>query len=847
MIKKYISIVFILCMMSAGFSQTKPDTDLPWSEVAPKRNKNTKKEKAQNNGRENTEKQKPPAAGKKENKAAPGSRRSDTGRKQSVNGTENSSAVKQTPPAEDKKTEAANSGVQNMTEEKTETNAAAQNAGTAEEQGDTKVQNEKNAPEAAGEPQGKNTEIKKADTAPQNNKDKTASEKTQDETSHPHNISNGKQDSKNAETMPVTPDGTKQNGEGQSEKQPHKDEAQKPEPPHPEPVEAPEKDSLKTAKIVHRFEGGVTGIETSGSKPAFFAAGNDGFVTRYSYPDFKPDTWQLSRNPIKKMAVHPQRNLVAVYESDGFSIHQVSLWDWNLKKTLFAKRLSDSVVSLAWSANGTYLFIGNRSIEGIIVLDSNGTVHNIYAQAPGIVFLAATASTERSIVTYGESGRLVYTDIASKKKLREFRTENKLENPNLIKNFNRIIGYKNHKVFVINAVTGQTVDQYNANYAVFAAEIKDEKPIWIERTKRKNEWCIRQGEAASSGFYIPGSSKITAARHVKNHIIVGTDDGALYMLETEDTQVTVKRPLEYPSFEIEDIATDGTALFVLNSGKIYKINSPAAKPILVTEGLKTNRFKFYKNGFLLWSETNRNVPIFYYSIETGQVKTAAVPKEAVVSLSVYKNSVLYVESVNGVSVTDFNTGKHIYSYNAPGIQNAVQVDDQNIIISKSAIDKSQSPVFVINTVTRETTPIMIEGDLIFSLEQNDKTASALNCFLVNSIPSNKTELLDITLNPNALRNSTFKAVLSYKEEDLDAFLCASGSDLLTNLGKNSLVHYNTSTRSARRLKRPYSLPKKAVILQNYFVSLNYGGAVSWYERSGDTLLKTKTLNGDLPE
>ena len=103
MIKKYISIVFILCMMSAGFSQTKPDTDLPWSEVAPKRNKNTKKEKAQNNGRENTEKQKPPAAGKKENKAAPGSRRSDTGRKQSVNGTENSSAVKQTPPAEKKR------------------------------------------------------------------------------------------------------------------------------------------------------------------------------------------------------------------------------------------------------------------------------------------------------------------------------------------------------------------------------------------------------------------------------------------------------------------------------------------------------------------------------------------------------------------------------------------------------------------------------------------------------------------------------------------------------------------------------------------------------------------------
>ena len=272
----------------------------------------------------------------------------------------------------------------------------------------------------------------------------------------------------------------------------------------------PEQDKLRSAKVVHKFSGGVTEIMNSGSLPIFFAAGKDGFVTRYSYPKFEPDTWQLSSMPIQKIAVHPKGQLVAVYETNGFSIHQVSLWDWAKKKTLFSKRLSDSVVSLSWSANGTYLFVGNRSTDGITVLDSKGIVQNIYQEAPGIVFLAATASTERSIVTYGESGRLVYTDIAKKKKLKEFRTENKLENPNLIKNFTRIIGYKDNNVYVIDAVTGETVSKHQARYALFASKIQDSVPIWIERTRRKNEWCIRQGDASSSGFYVPGNSKITA-------------------------------------------------------------------------------------------------------------------------------------------------------------------------------------------------------------------------------------------------------------------------------------------------------------------------------------------------
>ncbi len=604
-----------------------------------------------------------------------------------------------------------------------------------------------------------------------------------------------------------------------------------------------ETDKAQSANIVHKFAGGVSEIVNAGMQPVFFAAGNDGFVTRYSYPDFKPDTWQLSFMPIKKIAVHPQGRLVAIYESDGFGVHQVSLWDWTLKKNIFAKRLSDSVASLSWSAKGTYLFIGNRSTDGITVLDSKGNVKNIYSQAPGIVFLAATASSEKNIVTYGESGRLIYTEIASKKKIKEFRTENKLENPNLIKNFNLIIGYKNKTVYVIDAVTGKVKEQYPANYAIFAAKLQDSAPIWIERTRKKNEWCIRQGKAASQGFYVPSNSKITAARHVKDNLIIGTEDGSVYMLGMNvDSTVKVETPLEYERTEIDDITTDGESVYVLQEGKIYSQKSPDEKPVLITAGLKTNRFLFYNNGFLLWSNERKHIPIYHYSFETGKLKTAAQPKESVISLSVYKDNILYVESFNGVSLINSATGKKTFFYNAPGVQNAVQIDDENILISKSAIDRAQSPVFLININTEETAPIQIEGDLIFALEQNSSNPNTLSCFLVNSKPSNKTELITIKLSGKNLIDSSFKPVLSYKEEDLTAFLKTSGNDILTNLGKGSLVHYNTATRQAIRLKRDYGFSKDAVILKNYFVSLNMGGTISWYSRKEKVLLKTNGID-----
>ncbi len=595
----------------------------------------------------------------------------------------------------------------------------------------------------------------------------------------------------------------------------------------------------RSTKVVHRFQGGVTQIANVGSRNLFYVAGNDGFVSRFSYPSLKVDSWQFSSMAIKNIAVHPQGRLLAIYETDGYSIHQISLWDWEHKKNIFSKRISASVVSLSWSARGTYLFVGNRSVDGISVLDKRGKVLKIYKHAPGIVLLAATANSEKNIVTYGESGRLVYTKIKNRKKLKEFSTESFLNNPNVIDNFKRLIGYKNNKVLVISAISGKVIKSYKAKDAIFAAKLQDKKPIWIQKANKRYSWCIRQGDAESESFYIPNNSKITAARHIKNHMIIGTEDGSVYMLSLNvDSTVKIESPLRYSFTDIEDITTDGEKLFVLKSGEIYSFDSHKVDYEIIAFGLKSNRFTYYKDGFILWSNTKKRSPIYYYSIKSKKLRRIVTPREVVLSLSTYKDSILYVESFHGASIIDMKTRRRLFKYNSPGIQNIVQIDDKNVIVAKSAINKSQSPVFIINIKTQETLPIAIQGKLAFSLQENKSSDNKLNCFLINTKPVVRTELLRIHLDRKNLKKSKFKAVLSYKDEDIDAFLIADKYDILTNLGKSSIVYYNVLSKQTRRLPRSYSLPKKAVILNKYFVSMNYGGTISWYDRKNKSLLRT---------
>ena len=600
------------------------------------------------------------------------------------------------------------------------------------------------------------------------------------------------------------------------------------------------KNILERAYISHRFEGGVAAVADSSVTRSFFAAGKDGFMTRFSYGTMKPETWQVSTMPIKRIAAHPKKALIAVYETDGFSVHKISLWDWQTKKQLYAKRFSSSILSLSWSAQGTYLFIGTASTEGITILDASGKIKKVYPRPPGIVLLAATGPSEKSIVTYGETGRLVYADIAKKSILTQYETEDRLESPELIKNYTQIIGYKNGNVVVVKAASGEVLKSYPARSALFAGKITDSLPVWIEKGDTRQTWHLCQGDKRSPAFSLPYPAAITAARHVDSTVVIGTDDGRLYRLkQNSDAAISLTELNIDTSMQVSDICTKDSKIYMLSGSTLYVAASPEDKPEPIIQSVSGERCTVYGNGFLFWS-AEKNAPLYY--AEEGQTPVVLYrPRERLNSVSVYNDTIAAVRAFSGLVLLDGKSGKQLFTSQAAGFQDAVQVDDTFVLITKSTGGVIRQPILLINIKTGETIPLNMDGDIAFSVRANNKVPNTFSCFRLKTEKSEQTDLMTMKLDTAYPARSSFTAALSYSDEDLQASLYDDGYAMLTTLGKNQLTYYDKRRRSSRQLPRDYALPRKALMTETYIVSVNYDGSLSWFNRRTMQLLQYKTF------
>lgn len=605
--------------------------------------------------------------------------------------------------------------------------------------------------------------------------------------------------------------------------------------------EIPVQDINRRAQIFRRFTGGgVSAIADSAATRSFFAAGKDGFVSRYTYSRLMPETWQVSALPVKLIAVHPKKTYLAVYETDGFSVHKISLWDWQTKKQLYTKRFTSSVLSLAWSAQGSYLFIGTASVEGITVLDARGNVKKIYPRPPGIVLLAATGPSERSIVTYGETGRLVYADISKRSILTQYETEDRLQNPELIHNYTKITGYKNGNVLVIKAASGEILESYPARSALFAGKINDTLPVWIEEGEKRFSWHLCQGDKKSPVFTVPHNARITAARHVDAAIIIGTDDGGLYRLQQEnDASVFLTELNADTDIPVTDICVKDSVVHILADKTFYAVRSPAMQPEPIITDIPVPRCIAYGNGFLFWSD-HKTAPLYY--AEAGQQPTALYrPREAIGSVSVYGDIIAVVQTFSGLVLLDGKSGKKLFEYKAAGLQEAVQIDNDFVLIAKSTGISVQQPLLLINIKTSETIPLTLEGALAFSLRANSKIKNTFSCLRFKADESAHTDVITMKINLSHPARSTFSPVLSYSDEDLYASLYDDGYAIITNLGQNQLVYYDKNRRKAQRPVRDYALPRKAVLTDRYIVSMNYDGSLSWFRRQDMRLMQNHRL------
>ncbi len=594
-------------------------------------------------------------------------------------------------------------------------------------------------------------------------------------------------------------------------------------------------------KIGRRHQGAVLALAAVPRSDDFFSGGSDGFLSFHGRDGC--ETWQISDMPVRMISVHPDGNLVAAYESDGFSVHRLSVWKWDEKRRLYAKRFRDSITSVSWSAKGNYLMIGNTSLEGITTLSGeSGRQKNIFRNSPGPVTLGITGATESSMITFGPLGRIVYTDISNGKTRASYQGPTDVDHPVLLANNSVIAGYRNSSVVTVDATTGRILAELPASgKPVMATHVTDPQPVWFERSGE--DWILRSGEASSMPFFTGEPSPVTAAVSLESVIVFGNEAGKLYSMPRIDHSGALP-PLTLLSGDairrVDDIASDGDRLYILSSGSLFSSGGPGDSPVLAFSGIKANRFRSLDESFIFWS-TESPEAITLTSRDGLDRRQLYQPKEPVNSLSVFGNKVSCIEGTSRAVVFALSSGTP-FTYEGAGLQDAVQIGYESLVVSKSATSRSPYPLILINTRTGETVPIPVQGELCFALKPSGTDETSLIGFIVKGQPTPATELVSITIDPSSVSSSRATASAVYPDEDLKAFLFVDRDTVLTNLGKGPLVEISVKSGRQSSISRDYALPLRAVALDRFYASVNDDGSLTWYLRKNRTIVSSVAIS-----
>ncbi len=578
--------------------------------------------------------------------------------------------------------------------------------------------------------------------------------------------------------------------------------------------------------------GSVTDLVLAGQY--IFSAGDDGFLVRWDEQG-TGEHLQVSDISIKKIAVSPNGRLVAVYESDDFSVHRISVWDWQTKTRKYAKRFSDSILSLSFSYNGTYLMAGISSAEGLIFFDAEyGIPMQLVKDQTSVVSLCETSKTESTAVIYSTTGSILYTNLNSGSMIQKFSAESGLSNTVFADtNKNYLCGIKNGKIYIILATSGKTLASIPAKNPVLFCGTSNTQFWYIEEVQKGTYTCrsvsLEKGELqykalSISQFTNPSLPvKVTARDSL---LVLGGKDGALYTIPfTVQTDIIASQKITENLYDkILDIESIGQTFYLLTKGFIYKADSSQNPELLYSIGDTHTNCTAYDTSLILWSKGQKKTVSIINTL-SGEVKQLFTPKIGIETLRVFEDSLVCVLGSTSVLMYDLVTDKETTVYTGTGLQDAVLYTGETMLVSKTSATNPKTPLIEINTKTKETVMLPVSGDVIFSLVVNrDLPQSTIyGVSATTSSNSKRTEIF--SYNPE---KKTYAAILKWEDEDTQAFTSVINSILYTNIGKTNIRNIDLSSRKSITLERSSSLPVKIKGINGSIIILNKDGSTSWY-------------------
>ncbi|MDR1785246.1 MAG: hypothetical protein LBR23_02095 [Spirochaetaceae bacterium] len=568
----------------------------------------------------------------------------------------------------------------------------------------------------------------------------------------------------------------------------------------------------------------------AGKDGRVFSAGEDGFVIEWN-PQGTGKKYQISELQIKLLALHPAREDIAVYETDGFSLHRVSVWDWGTLTRKYEKTFPTAITALGFTKKGSYLAAGSAAVQGVFFFNAatGASVRNLSAQT-GVVSFIESSDTEGSCVIYSPSGYIGYYDLGNGRQRAKLPCEPDLSQIVLFGNNLFLAGCRGGELFVLLATTGETLARiparnpllsssggrlYVAEFSARTGTLKYVDPPTtgvIPQARPARQFTLPERTALSS-FLVAGG------------MYAGAASGNVYAASlAPDTPVSAVTGEDYQT--ILDLALfDGGSACVLTAASVF-LSGGEDDIRKIADNTGGHRNLLCANGsILLWS-VNTKKPLVLLESPQFKGRTIYTPANSVTSLRSSGTRVVIVEGNSRVSLYSLDTGKMSQVYTGTGVQDAILAGRDELIIAKTSADNPRSPLISVGVRTQETVRLPLSGEIAFSLTAAEG-AAVYGVTISASGNARRTSIF--SYNPETQTN---QALLTFPDENVDAFTAVYGGILYTNVARTTVTAYNTASRSQVRLDRPPALSRKILVIKNHVASLGTDGGITWYEEGG---------------
>ena len=595
----------------------------------------------------------------------------------------------------------------------------------------------------------------------------------------------------------------------------------------------------------------VAPVSARGTDGSYYTASDDGFVIKWTF-DGQGEHYQFSDVAIKLIAVSPDGNEIALYETDGGSINRITVWDWKTLSRKYLKKFSDSITSLSYSSKGTYLIAGTASVDGAVFIKTQGwqIVDKIKANT-GIVSYIHTSGTEKTCVFYSPSGNLSFYDFMTGKLKQKMQIVKGLSQP-VMYNENRFFaGVRDGSIYI--TASGKTIASVTANNPIIISTEADYNLYYLETDGRGNYEVKMLESVEDNKVSNPrqvkslkgprGSGIITAARKDATNIYFGGKNGSVYKSEVEATITTntMVEMTENTYSKIYGMSPAENDFYFLTTNAIYRssYDTGVISKLSSTSG-ETDIISYKDNSVILWSQSEKT-PVKLVDLDKKTSTVLFTPKNNVQKVrlcSVEGNDFLIeIESNSVVNLYDMQKGTFSEVYSGTGIQDAVYMNNKLVYIAKSAATNPQTPLLYVNPETMETVPISFKGNVTYALSTDGKTIYGL--YILSDDTGRNTYVFSYNVYTKQMTN-----ILKFAEEDAEAFTYLNGSNLFTNIGRNKVYCYNLNTKKRFAYNRSASIPKTLCLNSRRAVILNSNGSISWCGTTDSKLLADWYLTKD---